>query len=176
MLTRLFAATTLFLATTSVALADVPPPQPCLTGEEAEALIVTLMPAAITIAGTTCATELPPNALLRQPNSGFVAKFAAIGDSAWSVAKSGLAKVAGPDVAPILDTSMGRPMVAGLIAPLLVKEIKPRDCAPINQILTDLAPLPPRNIANAVVTILQVARKPKPGEKDPLPICPFGQR
>ncbi len=144
--------------------------KPCVTEAEATGLFLFIAPDAIKAAGTVCAATLPSNALLRQTSGGFVEKYRAEAETAWPMAKAAVAKIAGEEMKDILDTDAARPMMSALLAPIIAKDIKTKDCAKINRIVTLIAPLPPRNAAELVVTVLQM-RKEK-GPKDDLPICP----
>lgn len=149
---------------------------PCVPQREAEALILALAPAMIGSVAATCATALPPSALLRRSVGPLTAKFAAEGDAAWPLAKEGLRKLVGPEGAAMVDSELARPMVTAMVAPLLAKEIKAKDCPNIDRILTLLDPLPARNTAGLVVAILEMAGKDKPRGKSPLTICPLAAR
>lgn len=151
---------------------------PCVSGPEAEALVVTAIPAIVATLRVVCATKLPANALLLQPDSPFLAKYQAEGDSAWPLARQGLGKVGGPDLKPLLDSGLARPALAGMVGPLFAASFKPEECAPTDRLVTMLAPLPPRNAAAALVAFLQMAderRKKYPAKQDLLPICGYGQ-
>ncbi len=155
-----------------------PAVQQCVSGPEAEALVITAVPALITTLRVICTPKLPANSLLLQPNSQFLAKYQAESDSAWPLAKQGLAKVGGADLQPLLDSQLARPALAGMVGPLFAAQFKPQDCAPTDRLVTMLAPLPPRNAAAALVAFLQMAqerRKKDPAKQDLLPICGYGQ-
>lgn len=145
----------------------------CLTSAQAEAVFLAVAPAAIRVAGTTCST-LPPGALLRQPNGPFLDKMQAASDAAWPSAIDAVRGLAGPDLAPLLESDAMRPLLGGLIAPLIVADLKPQDCPKVERILTLLSPLPARNIAALSVTILQFAQDDarRRGKTSKLPLCP----
>jgi hypothetical protein len=122
-----------------------------------------------------CATSLPANALVRQANGDFVAKYQAAADAAWPLAKQGLAKLAAPELRSMLDSQFVRPALVAILAPTIAASFKVRDCAPANRMITALAPLPPRNAAAAFVAFWQMAHANAKDQKDILPICPYGQ-
>jgi hypothetical protein len=171
------AASTLALLSIGTVSA-APAVQQCVSGPEAEALVITAVPALITTLRLVCATKLPANSLLLQSNSQFLAKYQAESDSAWPLAKQGLGKVGGADLKPLLESQLARPALAGMVGPLFSAQFKPQDCAPTDRLVTMLAPLPPRNAAAALVAFLQMAgerRKKDPAKQDLLPICGYGQ-
>ncbi|WP_375396347.1 hypothetical protein [uncultured Sphingomonas sp.] len=155
------------------------PLAPCLTTPEAEALVITAVPALVTSLAVVCAPALPPSALLRQPDNPYGARYVAAGDAAWPTAKTGLAKIAGPDMQPLLESDLARPMISAMAGPLVAKDFKPADCAPTDRLLTALAPLTPRQAATAFVALFQLAdggRKIDDRKKSALPLCPLGRK
>jgi len=179
------AALWIALGATSAQAAEVAPP-PCVTHGEAVSMALVLAPEAIKAAGTACAQVLPSTALVRQANGTFIKAFQAEADRAWPRAKTGIGKLAagsgkegagsdtGKLIAAMLDSDQIRPMVIAMLAPELAKAIKPKDCATIDHMLTTLAPLPPTNFAEAVVTVFELVDKDNAakGKKRDLPICP----
>ncbi|MEP7008282.1 MAG: hypothetical protein ABI810_20045 [Sphingomonas bacterium] len=181
------AATALCLAVgaTSAQAAEVAQP-PCVTHGEAVSLVLVLAPEAIKAAGTACAQVLPSTALIRQTTGPYIQAFQAEADRAWPQAKSGIGKLAagsgkdgaesdkGKLIAAMLDSDQIRPMVIAMLAPELAKAIKPKDCATIDHMVTSLAPLPPANFADAIVTVIEMVDKGNiaKGKKRDLPICP----
>lgn len=160
--------------------------QPCVTHGEAVSLVLVLAPEAIKAAGTACAQVLPSTALVRQTTGSYIQGFQAEADRAWPQAKTGISKLAagsgkdgaGSDqdklIAAMLDSDQIRPMVIAMLAPELAKAIKPKDCATIDHMLTELAPLPPVNFAETIVSVIELVNKDNAakGKKQDLPICP----
>ncbi len=161
------------LVATTSAQAQVAP-KACLTGPDAEAVFLAVAPAAIKAAGLVCAPSLPRGAFLVDPDPGFIDKMAGASEVAWPRARDAVGKIAGPDLAPLLQSDAMRPMLGGLIAPLIVADLKPADCPKVDRILALLSPLPARNIAALGVTILQFAQADdaRRGKKFKLPLCP----
>ncbi|MES2055484.1 MAG: hypothetical protein V4564_06090 [Pseudomonadota bacterium] len=144
--------------------------KPCVTPQEASGLILFIAPEAFKAVGDVCATTLPAGALLRQTSGAFIEKYRAETDAAWPMAKAALVKISGDDIKPALESDAFKPMMATMMAPIIAKDIKPKDCAQIDRIATLLAPLPPRNAAELVVTLIQLAGDKKESSK--LPVCP----
>ena len=147
----------------------------CLTHGEATAVMFVLAPEAIRAAGTACERTLPSTALLRQTSGPFLDGFQAEADRAWPRAQSGLTKLAGDNaMAALLEPEVMKPLLKTMIVPMIANEIKPKDCAAIDHIVTQLAPLPPGNLVELVITVLELesASKASKGKKDGLPICP----
>src|SRR3546814_19365008 len=70
--------------------------------------------------GQACAAVVPANALIRQTSGPFLAQYDSAANRAWPQAQAALAKVAGPDMAPLLQSEFTRPLLVSLLAPALV--------------------------------------------------------
>ncbi|RIA45839.1 hypothetical protein DFR49_0367 [Hephaestia caeni] len=167
------------VATSSAAAAATP----CVTTAEAESIALVAMPEIIRQTGQACAAMLPATALIRQTSGAFLAQYDSAANRAWPQAQAALAKVAGPDMAPLLQSEFTRPLLVSLLAPALVGQIQTRDCGAIDHMITLLQPLPPRNIAGLVVSALELIReKQDAGVLDTrlptldLPLCPAQRR
>ena len=150
--------------------------QQCVPQREAEALFLALAPAMIGSVAATCAAVLPPNALLRRSVGSLTAKYTAESEAAWPAAREGLRKLIGPDAGAMIDSELARPMVTAMVAPMLAKEVKAKDCPNIDRILTLIDPLPAKNTAGLVVAIIEMSGKDRPRGKSPLTICPIAAR
>jgi hypothetical protein len=147
--------------------------RPCVTPAEAWGLVLFIAPDAIKAVGETCTSVLPADALLRQTSGAFIDKYRAEQDSAWPSAKAALAKIGGDEMKPALENDTFKPMIGSLVAPMITKDIKPKDCTQINRIVTLIAPLPPSNAAELIVTLMQLGGEKK--ETSKLPVCPASQ-
>lgn len=144
----------------------------CLNERESEAVLLYLAPDLLAQANRICAPVLPAGAYLRR-SGDLGRRYAAASVDAWPAARGAIAKVAGPDVAPLLDSAFAAPAVASLVAPLVAQEITAGDCPRLDRILSLVAPLPPQNVAGIAVAFLQLAseRDRRAGRRSPLPIC-----
>jgi hypothetical protein len=164
------AALWLALGATSVQAAETE--NPCVPPDEAAALMITLAPDAVRAVGAACAQALPPTALVRQTSGPFLDKYQAEADASWPKAKLAIDKIAGGKGLP-LDPDAMRPIISALILPAITKGVKAKDCVAVDHIVALLAPLPPRNVAELLVTILELkTANEKPGKKSDVPICP----
>jgi hypothetical protein len=168
--TRIAAALWLGLAATGAHAAQVAA-KPCVPAADAEALFLSLAPDMLRQIGTKCAATLPATALIRRTGGPFLAKYDAAAPAAWPGAKQALVKILGPQSTEMMNTEMGPSLVKSMMAPMLAEEIKPKDCPAIDRVLTNIEPLPPRNAAALVVTLLQLSSGNKRDGK--LPICPL---
>ena len=145
----------------------------CMPQREAESLFLALAPAMIGSVAATCAPVLPANALLRRSVGPLTAKYAAESDAAWPAAKEGLRKLVGPEASQMVDSELAKPMVTAMVAPMLAKEVKAKDCPNIDRVLTLIDPLPAKKTAALVVAILDMSGRSKGVRgRGPLNLCP----
>ncbi|MBY8827885.1 hypothetical protein [Hephaestia mangrovi] len=131
---------------------------PCVTTPEATSIALVAMPEVIRQVGQICAARVPAGSLLRQTDGTFIARYQAEAERAWPAARTALGRVAGPDIAPLLQSDFTRPMLVSLLAPALVDAVKPQDCSEIDRIVTLAQPLPPQNAAGLIVATLKLTR------------------
>lgn len=146
----------------------------CVTPAEGAGLMLVLAPEAIKGVGTACAQALPPTALLRQTGGAFMEKYEAEANAAWPQAKLALGKISGGNSSAMLESDLLRQVLSATIVAEVTKGIKAKDCGAIDHIVTLLAPLPPKNAAELVVTIIQMKDEgDRAGSKSEFPICPM---
>ncbi len=152
----------------------------CVTEAEAEAFALVAMPQIIRETGRVCAGRLPTGSLVRREAGPFLAKYDAAADGAWPGARAALGKLSLGIADMLLGSDFARPVIVSLIVPQLVGRIAPEDCGTIDQLVTQLEPLPPRNVASLVVTSLSYlkAQRAKGQRVDvpDLPLCPEAAR
>ena len=151
----------------------------CLTAGEAEAIVQVALPEVIRDAGRVCAA-LPATSLLRRTSSDFLSRYDAEADRAWPAARTALGKLTDPQLAPLLQSNLARPLVTSLVAPQVTGQIQPTDCPTLDRLVTLLEPLPARNTAGIVAATLQYlkAERARGSRADipDLPVCPAGSR
>ncbi|WP_254606279.1 hypothetical protein [Sphingomonas bacterium] len=167
---------TFIAALLAIALAPAPASAaPCLTAPEAESIALVAMPEIIRETGTICVDRLPPASLIRQRQGAFIDRFDAAAARAWPDAQAAIVKLSDPMVQTLLQSDYARPLLVTLLVPQLVGRIDTGDCAMIDRLVTELAPLPPRNAAGVVVTALQYLKAQKAKGKSVsvpnLPLC-----
>ena len=158
------------LALAACANAPAQTAQSCVTPAEAEALVLFVAPELIRQAGARCANALPPTALLRRTGGPFLARYEAETDAAWPQAKAALSRLTAPQAIQLLDSAFAAPIVASLIAPMVVGNIDATDCPRIERAANLVQTLPPRNVAGLIVLFAQVdADRANPQMR--LPLC-----
>ncbi len=143
--------------------------KPCLSVGQAEALVTYFLPSAVLAGRDKCATTLPPTDPLLIENSERLAKYRAAAENAWPQAKIGFGVMAGDKLPAEIDDEILRFTADAMITQLISDEIKPKDCALIAKIYSDLAPMPSANLASLTITIVQAATKDD--KKRDIPIC-----
>lgn len=173
---RLAAALALTLAAAALAAAPVQAQRGCVTRSEAESLTLVALPEIIAQTGRLCADRLPATSLVRRTSGPFLAKYQSEADRAWPAARAALIKVTDPSVTGLLGSDHARPLLTSLAVPLIVGRLRAEDCPVVDRLVTQLAPLPPRNTAAVVVTTLAYLKAEKargrPVAVPDLPLCP----
>ncbi|QDX25403.1 hypothetical protein FPZ54_04760 [Sphingomonas suaedae] len=168
---RRLAATALLWAGVAASTTAQAQTRPCLTDGEAEALFQVLLPDMVSEMGRVCAT-LPPSAFLRRPNPAFAARLQSGVTPALPAARSGIAKLLGPQMQGLAESQFVIPALKVLIVPVAAQQIEANDCPKLDKIVANLAPLPPRNLAGVFVGLAQLnADRQKSGPR--LPLCPM---
>lgn len=170
---RLLGAAIALTMTTAGVGAAAEPIRVCVTPGEASSVLLILAPEAVAAVGTICAQALPSTALLRQPGGNFLARYRSEADAAWPRARGAFDKLVGGG-SGLFDADQLRPLLRAVVLPLLVGQIQPRDCVPIDHIVTLLAPLPPASVVDLLVTFIQIDndKRARSGRPAGLPVCP----
>jgi hypothetical protein len=150
--------------------------RPCVTEPEAEAFALVAMPEIIRETGKLCAAQLPATSLVRRPSSPMLTRYDQAAERAWPQARAAMTKVPVPGLDALLESAYARPLLTTLLVPLLVGRLDTADCGTVDRIVADLEPLPPRNAAGLVVTILSHLKAERARGKrvdvPDLPLCP----
>lgn len=159
----------------AAALAAPPASRPCLTEADAQAVTLVALPEIIRQTGAVCAAKLPANSLVRQTSGPFLAKYDAEADRAWPKARAAITRMIDPMADVLLQSQYARPVLTSLLVPQLVGRINPGDCGTLDRLVTQLAPLPPKNTAGIIVTALAYMKAEKAKGRNlavpDLPLC-----
>ena len=154
---------------TQSAVAQSAEPPKCLSVMQAEALVTYLLPKAVDASRTKCSASLPTTAALMIENSEQLAKYRAASENAWPQAKSAVSVLAGEKLPPEIGDALLRPIAEAMFTQLIGEEIKPKDCALIDKIYTDIKPMPSANLASLTITIVQATSRDS--KTRDIPIC-----
>ncbi|MDP1026168.1 hypothetical protein Q5H91_03000 [Sphingomonas sp. KR1UV-12] len=148
----------------------------CVTDAQAESLALVALPEIIRETGRVCSARLPAASLIRRADSDLIARYQAAADRAWPAAKTAIGQLSDPAVVMLLDSEYARPVIASVVVPQIVGRIDLADCGTIDRLVTQLEPLPPRNTASVVVTVLRYLKtdRARAGKAavPQLPLCP----
>ncbi|WP_454280763.1 hypothetical protein [Sphingomonas sp. Marseille-Q8236] len=151
----------------------------CITAPEAEAMTLVAMPDILRETGRVCAGRLPATSLIRGGGT-LISKYEGAADQAWPAARAAIVKLSDPAIDTLLQSDYARPLLTSLLVPFIVGRIGLEDCGTIDRLVTQLAPLPPRNMASVVVTALQYLKTEKARGRQvavpDLPLCANGNR
>ncbi len=137
--------------------------QSCLNQQEAEALVTFALPTAVRAVTSKCTPVLPATTALVQSGPVIAARYQVDADKAWPMARLEVAKALGDSVA--------RGLIDGAIGTGLVEKLKPSDCAKVDRIVDILQPLPTRNMALLITTLMELGQAEKQ-KKSPFKMCP----
>jgi hypothetical protein len=149
----------------------------CITAPEAEAMTLVAMPDILRETGRVCGARLPGTSLIRGGGS-LISKYESAAQQAWPAARAAIIKLSDPAIDTLLQSDYARPLLTSLLVPFIVGRIGLEDCGTIDRLVTQLSPLPPRNMAGVVVTALQYLKTEKTRGRQvavpDLPLCANG--
>lgn len=144
----------------------------CLSPQEQRALVQYALPDVVGQLGDSCSATLPADAYLIRDRAALVTRYEIAAKPVVGGAKTALGKIAGlpPEQMAVFSDDTVRGMIKGGVAAAVTGKIKPKDCTLVSEILQQLAPLPPENIAALIGVALREG-----GKKDassPFTLCP----
>lgn len=143
----------------------------CLTQPEAEALVTYALPSAIRAMTTKCTPVLPATTALIQSGPIIAARYQIEADKAWPVARLAFDKVSGLDLTGTLGEPAARGLIEAAFGTGLAEKVKSEDCPKVDRLVDILEPLPARNMAMLVTTLMELGSAEK-HKKSPLQMCP----
>jgi hypothetical protein len=141
----------------------------CISVEQAEAMVMYLLPQAVDASQKQCANNLPATATLLQTDSEQLEAYKAAAETAWPSAKHAFVALVESEFLANAGDELLRPLANVMMSQLINKEIKAKDCKLIDKIYSDLAPLLSANIAGLAITIFQASSEDD--TKPDIPIC-----
>lgn len=157
---------------------------PCLDRQELTAIVTYALPSAMDSAMTFCRPHLSPQGYLAREGRGLVQRYTVAKPAAWPQAKAALVKMAAtgndPTVSSMarLPDSALQPFAEGMVGQIVADGMKPQTCAPLEQAMRLLAPLPPENTAGLIAFVVIQTQGTRPGtrptsrSRSSLPLCP----
>jgi hypothetical protein len=150
---------------------------PCLTATEARGLIQVALPDVITAVESRCKTTLPSGSFLARSGAEMATRYRTSAGTNWPVAKLAFLKLVGPsgEVFKSMPDDASKALISAGIAAEMGKGIKPEQCSYIDRAMAALAPLPPENMADLTIVILELGNANGAKTKSPLTLCPAPQ-
>lgn len=142
----------------------------CLSGEEAEGLVTYALPSAVRAISLHCAKTLPATASLVQSGIVTAARYQVDADKAWPVASAAFDKVSGLPVASLMGEKALKPLIEKTISGEVTQNLLPKDCAKADRFINILQPLPTRNMAMLITTLLETG-SPATRARLPITLC-----
>lgn len=142
----------------------------CLSGEEAEGLVTYALPAAVRAISLHCAKTLPATASLVQSGIVTAARYQIDADKAWPVASAAFDKVSGLPVASLMGEKALKPLIEKTISGEVTQNLPAKDCAKADRFINILQPLPTRNMAMLITTLLETG-SPATRARLPITLC-----
>ncbi|MCB5424530.1 hypothetical protein H0274_04610 [Altererythrobacter sp. CC-YST694] len=149
-------------AITQASVAQAADSRPCVTGAEAAALFVYVVPPTIQAVGSSCEGRLRPDGFMATGSRTLSARYAALQDESWPRAKraalalfsmangkaqTGSGQGMGMDPARIFENlpdDVARPLGDALIMQKVAEQVKPEKCGQIELVLSAMSPIEPR--------------------------------
>lgn len=164
------------MAVAAVACASLPASaiaqeQRCVSRAESQAVVAHLMPSLLTSVGNRCTSKLGSRSFLATQAGPLADRMTPLSHRSWPAAKAALERQGGntlPDNVAILD--FGRTAIADGIANGMDRDA----CEVVDQMLEQLAPLPPENLANVFSLFLESGINNDP--KSALRVCEVGDQ
>lgn len=166
----------LFLGLAALALpttATAQSAKTCLTQDEAAGLVTYILPLAVRAVAKQCSSILPATAPLIQSGPVLAGRYQAAADEAWPLAKVAFDKMSGLKIGAALGDEGLKGVMDASLGPLIANEVKPNDCPKIDRVVNILEPLPAKNMAMLITTLVEFGSESgKATKKNPLSICP----
>ena len=139
----------------------------CITPTEGRAVVAHLLPSLLDSMERRCAPVLGADAFLTRDAGRLARKLTPQSERNWPTARVALERQFGmrlPDSGPLVE--LGRMAITDGIA----KDLDAQTCGIADSLLAELAPLPPRNLANVVSLLVETGLESDPDSE--LRICP----
>lgn len=138
----------------------------CVSRAESQAVVAHLMPTLLESAGKNCAPKLGNSSYIAANGAALSAKLTPLSKKAWPATKAALERQSGdalPDNEMLLD--LGRVAIAEGITGKLDAD----SCGMVDQLMRQLAPLPPENLAKVFALFLETGLNES--KNSPIKVC-----
>jgi hypothetical protein len=142
----------------------------CLNDEEAGGLVTFALPTLIRGLSQRCSRALPATASLIQAGSITAARYQVDADKAWPIARVAFDKISGLPLSDVAGEEGVKTLVQQGFASAISQEIKAEDCVTADALINILQPLPARNMAMLITTLIGAGSKTF-GARLPVKLC-----
>lgn len=165
-----------FLALTAIT-APAFAAKPCLTPDEADAVMTVALPGIVTGTADRCAAGLPRDAFLIERGPALADRYRREGQSAWPRARGVMTRLGGSAAEGLLSgfgEAGQRAAVDGFVGAAIAERLSEDRCVAADAMLELIEPLPTLSIGRIATLLLAVATED--GESNGLPfrICATG--
>jgi hypothetical protein len=136
-----------------LAAVSIAGPTPCLSSEEAQALVMTSLPDAVMSARAKCRAVLPETSALTQSGGVIAARWRAGVGLVAADANRAFDKISGLPVSTILGPAQAQKAVQPILSREIAKRLGAANCATASELVDTLSPLPARNVARALIAL-----------------------
>ncbi len=126
---------------------------PCLTDEEALALVITALPDAVISARTRCSPTLPQTSLLTQAGAIVAARWRHDAARVTHDADRAIDKISRLPISSLIGTGGTRQVIQPIISREIGKQLSLGDCDRASETIDALSPLPARNVARILIAL-----------------------
>ncbi len=145
-------------------------PSACLSDEDANGLVMFALPTLIRGVAQQCVKSLPATASLIQAGEIAAARYQVDADAAWPIAKTAFNKATGLPIADFAGEAGVRALVQQGMAGAISQEMNPQNCVTADALINILQPLPARNVAMLITTLVGAGSKGF-GARLPVKLC-----
>ena len=133
-------------------------PGACLTRAEGSAAITHVLPAALAAVTGQCGASLGPTAYLSRSGAALEARYRAEADRNAVAGRAALVKMIGPvEGVALSDTTVAELATVGVRG--AIGKLKPQDCRQADEVLALVDALPPGNVAQLAVRLLDSGKQ-----------------
>jgi hypothetical protein len=136
-----------------LAAASLSGPAPCLSSDEAQALIIISLPDVVTSARARCRAALPETSALTQAGSIIAARWRVGADLVAADANRAIDKISRLPMSTVFGATNAKKMIPPIIAREIDRRLGASHCAVASELLDTISPLPARNVARALIAL-----------------------
>jgi hypothetical protein len=126
---------------------------PCLSAEEAQALIIVSLPGAVMSARAKCRNILPETSALTQAGGVVAARWKAGADLVSADANRAIDKISRLPVSAMFGQAGAQKAIQPIISREIAKRLGAGNCAQTSELIDSLSPLSARNVARALIAL-----------------------